>query len=156
MHFLLLGVDSLIACIAIGAIVDSRWRLPLVALFGVADAVGLLIGAGLGWQLSESLSAVLVTGTLVTLGLYLVVVAAAMPRVAASWPVWVVPWALTLDNLAYGAAGQGLSSALMALIGLYVAVALPRVFPGMERRAAATRVAGGALVLAAGGLILLG
>jgi hypothetical protein len=169
MGFLLLGVDSLIACIAICAIVDRGWRLPLAALFGVADAVGFLIGAGLGWQLSANFSVAMLTGTLVAFGLYLLVVAPGARHVAARWPVWVVPWALTLDNLAYGAAGDGaagsllqqageqaLSSSLLALVGLLVAVVLPRAVPALERRATATRFAGGALVLAAGGLVLLG
>ncbi len=75
----------------------------------------------------------------------------------------------TMDNLTYGLVGdhsagsllpqageQALSSALLALVGLLVAVVLPRVVPVMEQRAAATRFAGGALVLAASGLVLLG
>jgi hypothetical protein len=169
MGFLLLGIDSLIACVAICAIVDKGSRLRLAALFGVADGVGFLIAAGLGWQLSGDLSGVLQTGILVALGLYLLVIAAGTRQVAARWPVWVLPWALTLDNLTYGLVGdhtagsllqhggeQALSSGLLALIGLLVAVALPRVLPVMERRATANRVAGGALVLAAGGLVLLG
>jgi hypothetical protein len=79
----------------------------------------------------------------------------------------VLPWALTMDNLAYGlvsdgplvqqAGEQALSSALLALAGLLMAVVLPRIVPALtERRAMATRFAGGALVLAAGGLALLG
>ncbi len=167
MNFLLLGIDSLIACVAIGAIVERGSRLRLVALFGVADLLAFLVGAGLGWQISAGVSGALTTGILVSLGLYLIVVAAGATRVAANWPVWVVPWALTLDNLAYGLAGnhmallqdgaqQALSSALLAYAGLLVAVALPRLVWGMERRATANRVTGGALVLAAGGLVLLG
>lgn len=164
MGFLLLGIDSLIACIAIGALVDRRWRLPLASLFGIADGLGFLVGAGLGWQLSEGVTGALETGLLLVLGLYLLVVAAGTRRVAAR-SVWVLPWVLTLDNLTYGAAGehsgsllqqaseQALSSALLALVGLVVAAL---VLPAMERRAAATRVAGGALLLAAGGLALLG
>jgi hypothetical protein len=169
MNFLLLGIDSLIACVAIGAIVDRRSRLRLAALFGTADLVFFVVGAGLGWQISAGLSGALTTGILVSLGLYLLVVAAGTSRVAANWTVWVVPWALTLDNLAYGLVGdhsasallqdgaqQALSSALLAYAGLLAAFALPRLFPGMEHRATASRVAGGALVLAAGGLALLG
>ncbi len=56
MGFLLLGIDSLIAGVAICAIVDKGSRLRLAALFGVADGVGFLIAAGLGWQLSGDLS----------------------------------------------------------------------------------------------------
>jgi hypothetical protein len=164
MGFLLLGIDSLIACLAIGAIVDRRWRLPLVALFGVADGTAFLIGAGLGWTLSAGLTEVLEVGTLVALGLYLLVVAAGAGRLAAL-PVWLVPIALTADNLAYGVANdysgslaghaveQALSSSLLALVGL---LAVAAVLPRAERRAVAVRFAGGALLVAAGGFVLLG
>ena len=170
MGFLLLGIDSLIACMAIGAIVERRWRLPLVALFGAADAVAFLIVAGLGWQLSAGVTEVMAIGTLAALGLWLLVVAAGTRRVAGLWPVWVLPFALTLDNIAYGAVGdhstgwllghageQALSSSLLALIGLVAAaVVLPRALPAMERRAVAVRFAGAALLLATGGFLLLG
>jgi hypothetical protein len=168
MGFLLLGIDSLIACIAIGAIVDRRWRLPLAAAFGVADGTAFLIGAGLGWTISAGVTEVLEIGTLAALGVWLIVVAAGTRRVAQLWPLWVLPLALTMDNLAYGvasdysgsllghAAEQALSSALLALVGLYVAGVLPRVLPAMERRAIAVRFAGAALLLATGGFLLLG
>lgn len=168
MDFLLLGIDSLIACIAIGALVDRRSRLWLAGLVGIADGVGFLIGAGLGWGLfSKGASEVVEIGTLVALGLYLMVIAAGTRRVAAHWPVWVLPFALTVDNLTYGLAGeqtgslladagaQAVSSGLLALIGLLVAVWLPRVLP-VARRVAATRVAGASLLLAAGALFLVG
>ena len=74
---------------------------------------------------------------------------------------------MTLDNLAYGLVGdhsagallqdgaqQALSSSLMALAGLLVAVMLSRVLPVMAGRS--TRFAGAALIVAAGGLSLLG
>jgi hypothetical protein len=169
MGFLLLGVDSLIAGLAIGAIVDRRWRLPLVALFGLADGAAFLIGAGLGWQLSAGATEALEIGTLAALGSWLLVVAASTQRLAQLWPVWVLPFALTLDNLAYGAVGdhsagwllghageQALSSSLLAFVGLVVAAGLPRVLPVLERRAAAYRVAGAALLVATGGFVLLG
>ena len=165
MGLLLLGLDSLIACVAIGALVDRRWRLPFAALFGVADGGAFLIGAGLGWTISAGITEILEVATLAALGLYLLVVAAGSRRLAAL-SVWVVPFALTLDNLAYGvgndysgsllghAAQQALSSALLASIGL---VAVAAVVPRMERRGADTvRLAGGALLLAAGGFVLLG
>jgi hypothetical protein len=169
MGFLLLGVDSLIAGIAICAIVDRRSRLPLAALFGVADAGAFLIGAGLGWQLSAGVTEVLEIGTLAALGLWLLIVAAGTRRAAELWPVWVLPFALTLDNLAYGAVGdhstgwllghaaeQALSSSLLALIGLVAGAAVLRRAPVMERRAVAVRFAGAALLLATGGFLLLG
>jgi hypothetical protein len=168
MGFLLLGIDSLIACMAIGAIVDRRWRLPLAALFGVADGAAFLIGAGLGWTISAGVTEFLEVGTLAALAYYLVVVAAGSRLFTASWAIWVLPFALTMDNLAYGvasdysgalgvhAAEQALSSALLALIGLYAASLLPRVVPALESRAVAVRFAGVALLLATGGFLLLG
>jgi hypothetical protein len=159
----------LIACIAIGAIVGRRSRLPLAALFGVADGVGFLIGSALGWQISSNVSDVLQTGILVALGLYLLVISAFTQRVAARWPVWVLPWALSVDNLTYGLVGdhaagslleqavqQALSSGLFALVGLLVGVVLPRVLPVMQRRTVASGVAGGALIFAAGVMLLIG
>jgi hypothetical protein len=170
MGFLLLGIDSFIACVAIGAIVDRRWRLPLAALFGVADGVAFLIGAGLGWTLSAGVTEVLEVGTLGALGVWLLVVAAGTRRAAELWPLWVLPLALTMDNLAYGvasdysgslvghAAEQALSSALLAFAGLVVAAALvPRVVPAIQSRGvAAYRFAGAALLLATAGFVLLG
>jgi hypothetical protein len=166
MGLLLLGLDSLIVCLAIGAIVDRRSSLKLAALFGVADGLGFLAGAGLGWQLfSEGQSAALTTGVLVALAIYLLVVAAGTWPVAARWPVWILPGVLVFDNLTYGLVGdhagtllqqageQALSSALLALAGLLAAAA---VRPVIEHRAAPYRVAGGALLLAAAGLVLVG
>jgi hypothetical protein len=167
MSLLLLGLDSLIVCLAIGLIVDGRSRFKLAALFGVADGVGFLVGAGLGWRLfSEGASAALTTGLLIGLALYLLVVAAGTQQVSARWPVWILPAVLVFDNLTYGLFGghatgallqeagtQALSSSLLALIGLLAAAAMRPVF---EHRAAPNRVAGGALLLAAAGLVLVG
>ena len=165
MGFLLLGLDSLIVCAAVGALVDRRWRLPFAASFGVADGAALLIGAGLGWRLSTEVPEI---AMLAALSLWLLVVAASMQRLA-GLSVWVPPLALTLDNLAYGAVGDhsagwllghaggfALSSSLLAFVGLVAAGMLPRVLPVMERPVAAIRVAGAALLLATGGLVLLG
>ena len=110
---------------------------------------------------------VLEVGTLAALGLYLLVVAAGSRRLA-ELPVWLVPIALTMDNLAFGVANdysgslaghaalQALSSALMALAGLYVAGVLPRVVPALQSRAVAVRFAGVALLAATGVFLLLG
>jgi hypothetical protein len=166
MSLLLLGLDSLIVCLAVGVLVDSRSRLKLAALFGVADGVAFLVGAGLGLRLlTDGASAALTTGLLVILALYLLVVAAGTRRVAARWTVWVLPAVLVFDNLTYGlvaehasvfgqAGAQALSSALLAFVGLLAAGALR---PAIERRTVLPdRVAGGALLLAAAGLVLVG
>jgi hypothetical protein len=167
MSLLLLGLDSLIVCLAVGVLVDSQSRLKLAALFGVADSVAFLVGAGLGLRfLSEGASTVLTTAALVALALYLLVVVAGTRPFAARWTLWALPAVLVFDNLTYGLLGehavgsvfeqagaQALSSAALALVGLLAAAALR---PAFERRAALDRVAGGALLLAAAGLVLVG
>jgi hypothetical protein len=166
MNFLLLGIDSLIACLAIGALVDRRSWVWLALLFGIADAGAFLIGAGLGWGLmSEAASEVIEMGTLVLLGVYLLVVAASMGQITARWAVWVLPFALTVDNLTFGLAGEqtgsipgealamALSSGMLAYLGLFAALWLPRVLPA---RVEATRIAGAALLIGAGALFVVG
>jgi hypothetical protein len=168
-NILLLGVDSLIACLAIGPIVAAKWRAPLAALFGIADGAGFLVGTALGWHLSAAITGGLRSGIMLLFGAYLIIVTASTSRVAARWPIWVLPFALTLDNLTYGLVGdddavtssplaqaglQAVSSAALAMIGLLVAVVLPRVIPQLEQRKTSTALAGGALIAAAG-LVLL-
>jgi hypothetical protein len=48
MGFLLLGVDSLIACIAVGPIISRRVAVPFALLFGVGDGGGYLLGTAVG------------------------------------------------------------------------------------------------------------
>jgi hypothetical protein len=168
MSLLLLGLDSLIVCLAVGLLVDGSARLKLAALFGVADGVAFLVGAGLGWQFfSESASTAMTAGALLVFALYLLVVAAGTRQVAARWTVWALPAVLVFDNLTYGVFGdhaagsvlgqagaQALSSTLLAFVGLLAAGALR---PAVEQRAVTpNRVAGGALLLAAAGLVLAG
>jgi hypothetical protein len=168
MGLLLLGLDSLIVCLAIGLLVEGRSRFKLAALFGIADGVAFLVGAGLGLRLlTDGASAALTTGLLVILALYLLVVAAGTQRVTAQWTVWALPAVLVFDNLTYGlfgghtagvlfeqAGAQALSSALLALVGLLAAAAMR---PAIERRTVLPdRVAGCALLLAAAGLVLVG
>jgi len=166
MNFLLLGIDSLIACIAIGALVDRRSWVWLAGLFAVADAGGFLLGAGLGWGLmSGAASEVIAMGTFVLLGVYLLVVAAGTAQITARWAIWVLPFALTVDNLTFGLAGQqagsipgeslamALSSGFLAYLGLFVAVWLPRMLPA---KVEATRVAGATLLIGAGALFFAG
>jgi hypothetical protein len=165
MSFLLLGLDSLIVCAAVGALVEPGSRLRFAALFGIADGVAFLVGAGLGWQLfSDGASGVLQTALLVAMGLYLLVVAAGTQQLAARRVVWALPAVLVFDNLTYGLVGdhaallqsageQALSSTLLALVGL---LAVGAIRPAIEHRATPNRVAGGALLLAAAGLVLVG
>jgi hypothetical protein len=166
MSLLLLGLDSLIVCLAIGPVVEKGSRVKLAALFGAADGIAFLVGAGFGLRLlSDRASTVLTTGLLVAMGLYLLVVAAGTQQVTARWPVWVLPFALIFDNLTYGLVGdhaagslfsqagqQALSSATLAFVGLVAGALIPVV----QRRVDANRIAGGALLLAAGALVLVG
>jgi hypothetical protein len=166
MNFLLLGLDSLIAAIAIGALVDRRSWVWLAGLFGLADGVAFLIGAGLGVGLmSQAASEVIEMGTLVLLGVYLLVVAAGTAQLTARWAVWVLPFALTFDNLTFGLAGeqtgsvggeaivQSLSSGMLVYLGLFLALWLPKVVPA---KVEATRIAGASLLIGAGALALVG
>ncbi len=168
MSFLLLGIDSLIACAAIGALVEPRSRVKLAALFGLADGGAFLVGAGLGLTLfSEATSTVLSVGTLAVFGVYLLVVAVGTAQVSATRLVWLLPLVLVFDNLAYGVAGehsgtvlgqavtQAASSALMAFAGLMLAVWLPRAVPAL-RHHAVTKIAGAGLLVAAGALFFVG
>jgi hypothetical protein len=161
MNFLLLGIDSLIACLAIGALVERRSWVRLAALFAAADAGAFLIGSGLGWGfMSQAASELIGMGTLVLLGVYLLVVAAGTAQVTARRAVWLLPFALTLDNLTFGLAGeptssvfaQALSSGMLAYLGLFAAAWLPRVAPRLE----ATKIAGAALLIGAGALFVVG
>ena len=168
MGFLLLGIDSLIACAAVGALVDSRYRVQYAALFGICDVVAFLIGAGLGVTLfSQAASTFLELGTLVALGVYLLVVAVGTAQLTAPRIIWLLPVALVFDNLTYGIAddskgtllgqsvSQLVSSALMAFIGIMIAVYLPRALPVM-RHHAVSKVAGAGLLVASGALFLVG
>src|SRR5918999_3979504 len=106
MNFLLLGLDSLIACIAVGALVNRRSWVLFAGLFGLADGVAFLLGAGLGvGLLSGAASEVIEMGTFVLLGVYLLVVAAGTAQVTAHKAIWLLPIALTVDNLTFGLAG---------------------------------------------------
>ncbi len=180
MGFLLLGLDSLIACIAISPLV-SKWshRLLLAALFGLADGIGFLIGAMVGavspLRMSGEFGETLEIGLPAILGIYLIgiaIIAFRTQRSAAEradtersstviWPVWILPLILALDNFSFGLVGnteggsllqmafgeQAWSSALLALFGLLIGVAVMYVLPAMQRRAVAAAASGVGLVI---------
>jgi putative Mn2+ efflux pump MntP len=166
MGFLLLGIDSLIACCAVGVVVNRRMRLPFGVSFGVCDAAGYLLGTALHWSMPDGLANTIQSAALVALGVYLIVVALAVGHVAKRW-LWILPLVLSLDNITYGlidgrwgnsvavqAVEQGVSSALLALIGIAASVALARRVPLLQRHA--PLVAGVGLVLAAPILLAVG
>lgn len=179
MGFLLLGLDSLIACIVISPLV-SRWshRLLLAALFGLADGIGFLVGVMVGvvspLRMSGAFGETLEIALPAVLGLYLIGIAflvfgaqragtqVARTQRAATivWPVWILPLILALDNFSFGLAGnaaggsllqmafgeQAWSSALLALGGLLIGVAVVYVLPAMQRRAVAAAASGVGLI----------
>jgi putative Mn2+ efflux pump MntP len=179
MGFLLLGVDSLIACIAVGPIIRRRVAVPFALLFGVGDGGGYLLGTAFHWSVSDSLSNALQTSILVALGVYWIAIAilskkAATPEHQQSrsrWGVWILPWALSIDNITYGlvsgvpahasvwfsATEQAVSSAVQAGIGLAIGMGIAYAFPVIRRHMAlASGIAGAALIAAAGVLLAVG
>jgi putative Mn2+ efflux pump MntP len=182
MGFLLLGVDSLIACIAVGPIMSRRLTVlvPFALLFGVGDGGGFLLGSAFHWSVSDSLSNILQTSILCALGVYWIALAIYSKWAAkqeqqhspkATWAVWILPWALSIDNITFGlvdgvpahasalqsAGEQALSSAVQAGIGLAIGIGLVYLFPVVRRRMAlANGIAGAALIAAAGVLLVVG
>jgi hypothetical protein len=170
MGFLLLGIDSLIACIAVAPIINRRWPVPFAALFGICDGGGFLLGSALHWSVPDNISNIVQTSILIALGVYWIAIAvfAGKAQVSSSrWAVWVLPVALSIDNITFGLVGgrpgtilgqaseQALASALLAGIGLVVGLGLARVFPATRRHAAvANGLAGGALIVASGVLLM--
>ena len=177
--WLLLGTDSLIACIAVGPIMARKMSLlvPFALLFGVGDGLGYLLGCALHWSYPDNLSFLAPT-VVAVIGLYWIVVAIVSRRAAAAeenprarWGVWVLPWLLSLDNITYGAvdgvshgASIGLSafeqfasSAFQAGVGLAIGIGIVYSIPALRRRMwLANATAGGAMLVAAGVLYLVG
>ena len=144
MSFLLLGIDSLIAGVAIGALVDKRSRLWLAGLFGLADGLAFLIGAGLGWGLfSQTTSEVRGGG------------GARGPRVLPPGrrrrdearrrrlgPCGCVPIVLTVDNLTYGLAGEHGGALAGQAVATGAVERAARLRGARDRRLAAARASG--------------
>src|ERR1700729_2630501 len=101
MGFFLLGVDSLIACLANGAVVSQRARLPFAALFGVCDGVGFLIGSAFHWRRPDLTTTVVETAVFVGLGVYWVVLAFGSQRVSGTRWMWLLPVGLSIGKLTF-------------------------------------------------------
>lgn len=178
MGFLLLGIDSLIACVAIGPMINRRMLVPLALLFGVGDAAGFLLGTALHWSIPASLGTAAQTSILIALGGYWIATAILSKRATlaglrstSQWGVWILPLALTIDNITYGlvdgvpahasvwasATEQAVPSALMAGVGLAIGVGVTGAIPALRgRRALATGISGAAVIAAAAVLFAAG
>jgi hypothetical protein len=206
--FLLLGVDSLIACIvtgpmfikqrhhghseltspdehkhasrrkwwAIGGLGLSALTVPYGLSYGAGDGLGYQLGTLLHFSISDSLSSVVETTLLVALGLYWIGIYFVASKMEASerlqkWSwrgIWVLPAALSIDNLTFGAvtgvpahasvwasAGlQALASAGLGLVGLAVGISLAVLIPALRTRMYRTFGIVGVGVIATAGVLL--
>jgi hypothetical protein len=165
MSWLLLGTDSFIACVAVGALVSKRSWLPLVFFFGLADGLGTYVGIALHWNVSDSASTIIEFAFMAGLGVYWLGVAVLSKRMRGTAWIWALPWILTVDNITYGtidhawshAAGvqgleTGLSSSIQAALGIAVSVAIVKTLPRLIDAVRAQRARGdGAIVATSGG-----
>lgn len=170
MGFLLLGIDSLIACLAVGTVISRKARVPFALCFGIADGGGFLLGTALHWSMPDMVSTAVETAVFVALGVYWIALAMMSRQTAGTRWVWILPLVLSIDNITYGlidhswttnvwgqAAEQALSSALLAGVGLAIAALVKRSVPALQRsRMLSLGFAGAGLIAAAGVELLIG
>jgi hypothetical protein len=159
---------------AIGGV--SALAVPYGLSYGVGDGLGYLIGTLLHFSISDSLSSMIETTLLVALGLYWIAIYFVARKMQGSdqlqkWSwrgIWVLPAALSIDNLTYGAvtgipahdsvwasAGlQALASAGLGLIGLAVGIGLATLIPALRTRMYRTFGIVGVGVIATAGILL--
>jgi putative Mn2+ efflux pump MntP len=134
----------------------SALAVPYGLSYGVGDGFGYLIGTLFHFSVSDTLSTVLETTLLVALGFYWIGIYFAARKMQTSarlqkWSwrgIWILPVALSIDNLTYGAvtgvpahasvwasAGlQALASGALGLIGLAVGIGLAVLIPALRTR----------------------
>jgi hypothetical protein len=161
---------------AIGGLGLSALTVPYGLSYGVGDGLGYLLGTLFHFSISDSLSSMLETTLLVALGLYWIGIYFVASKLQASenlqkWSwrgIWVLPVALSLDNLTFGAvtgvpanasvwasAGlQALASAGLGLIGLAVGIGLAVAIPALRTRMYRTFGVVGVGVIATAGILL--
>jgi len=159
---------------AIGGV--SALTVPYGLSYGAGDGLGYLLGTLFHFSISDSLSSVLETTLLVALGLYWIGIYFVASRMQGSeqlqkWSwggIWVLPAALSIDNLTYGAvtgvpanasvwasAGlQALASAGLGLVGLAAGIGLAVLIPGLRTRMYRTFGIVGVGVIATAGILL--
>jgi hypothetical protein len=161
---------------AIGGLGLSALTVPYGLSYGVGDGLGYLLGTLFHFSISDSLSSMLETTLLVVLGLYWIAiyfVASKMQRSEQlqkwSWRgIWVLPVALSLDNLTFGAVTgipanesvwasaslQALASAGLGLVGLAAGISLAVLIPALRTRMHRTFGIVGVGVIATAGILL--
>jgi putative Mn2+ efflux pump MntP len=134
----------------------SALAVPYGLSYGVGDGFGYLIGTLFHFSVSDTLSTVLETTLLVALGFYWIGIYFAARKMQTSirlqkWSwrgIWILPVALSIDNLTYGAvtgvpahasvwasAGlQALASGALGLIGLAVGIGLAVLIPALRTK----------------------
>jgi putative Mn2+ efflux pump MntP len=134
----------------------SALTVPYGLSYGVGDGFGYLIGTLLHFSISDSLSTWLETILLVALGFYWIGIYVAARKMQTSerlqkWSwrgIWILPVALSIDNLTYGAvtgvpahasvwasAGlQALASGALGLIGLAAGIGLAVLIPALRTK----------------------
>ncbi len=139
---------------AVGGV--SALAVPYGLSYGVGDGFGYLIGTLFHFSVSDTLSTVLETALLVALGFYWIGIYFVARKMQESerlqkWSwrgIWVLPVALSIDNLTYGAvtgvpahasvwasAGlQALASGALGLIGLAIGIGLAVLIPALRTR----------------------
>jgi hypothetical protein len=154
----------------------SALAVPYGLSYGVGDGLGYLLGTLFHFSISDTLSSVLETTLLVALGLYWIAIYFIASRMQGSeqlqkWSwrgIWVLPAALSIDNLTYGAvtgvpahesvwasAGlQALASGGLGLIGLAVGISLAVMIPALATRMHRTFGIVGVGVIATAGILL--
>jgi hypothetical protein len=159
---------------AIGGV--SALAVPYGLSYGVGDGFGYLIGTLFHFSISDSLSSAIETTLLVALGLYWIGIYFVASRMQGSeqlqkWSwrgIWILPAALSIDNLTYGAvtgvpanasvwasAGlQALASAGLGLIGLAIGITLAALIPSLRARMYRTFGIVGVGVIATAGILL--
>jgi putative Mn2+ efflux pump MntP len=136
----------------------SALAVPYGLAYGAGDGIGYLIGTLFHFSVSDTLSTVLETVLLVALGFYWIGIYFAARKMQQSesarlqkWSwrgIWILPVALSIDNMTYGAvtgvpahasvwasAGlQALASGALGLIGLAVGITLAVLIPALRTR----------------------
>jgi hypothetical protein len=134
----------------------SALAVPYGLSYGAGDGIGYLIGTLFHFSVSDTLSSAVEMTLLVALGLYWIGIYLVARKMEASerlqkWSwrgIWVLPVALSIDNLTFGAvtgipanasvwasAGlQALASAGLGLIGLAVGIGLAVLIPSLRTR----------------------